>query len=503
MRLLKPAPSTWTLFEAAHLLNRVGFGGDPEAIRRLHKLGRHGAVQSLLAPVESSVSEEPVWASDGSFQASAQKLREARRAAKKEGGENRRPPELREAQKKHQEYQRRCQDSLNYWWFQRMIDPQQAATEKMVLFWHDHFPVHFQKVRSPLALLEQNELFRQNAFGNAKELTHQVITGYAMVLYLDAHKSQKKQPNENLARELFELFTLGEGNYSEKDIRECARALTGYTINHREHRASFRKKRWDSGLKTIFDHTSAHHARSVIDLIFTRSEPSHLLAEKLWRYYVSEDLPKGGVGEIASLIRRHQYELRPVLKELFISKTFYHPKVLRNQIKSPIQYLAQLILQLEVEAPPPSFLLEAQKQLGQFLFAPPNVAGWDWGKSWINTNTLLARYRLAGELLLPGKKKLRAEKKEEMMMEMLPGMGADERPLMAPEMDSLMPREQRSQIELLVANLSFRFFQDPLSPKARSQFEDYARQKEGVIFTNREVSELIHLMLSTPEYQLT
>ena len=514
--MLPPAPDEWTIFEAAHLLRRAGFGGSPDEIKRLHALGRHQAVESLLVPAEAiDAFPPPDWANReqavADMKARAEQFRELRRTTRDlspEAADKAR----REFQKKQQRTNREHAIQAQGWWFRRMLATKAPLREKMTLFWHDHFATSIQKVKQPVLMVMQNELFRRHATGSFKDLTRAVAKDPAMVLYLDSQNSKKGKPNENFAREVMELFTLGEGNYSEQDIKEAARAFTGVAINRLTGTVTQNKRQWDEGEKTIFGKTGRFDGDGVIDLLFEQSAASRLIPRKLWEYFVSENPPEEGIDALAKSFRAADFRIEPLLREIFRSKAFYADKVVRNQIKSPIQYLVQMLKELELEAAPHGQTLVAQQQLGQVLFMPPNVAGWDWGKAWINTNTLLSRYNVAGFVTKGSQEaeKLAANDDGPMMeMEMdrkqARKAGAMERAQRAwagPDYERIAPRSLRVDPEKLVDSLVFRFFQAPLGAKERATFTEYARSKKGAVFTNKEAGELCHLMLSTPHYQL-
>lgn len=516
--MLQAAPEEWTIFEAAHLLRRAGFGGSPDEIKAFHALGRRKAVESLLTPDEAiDAFPLPAWANP---EEAAAEMRERQMQAREMRRETRDlTPEQadrkrREFRQKQQRTERQHSVEGQGWWFNRMLKTRAPLREKMVLFWHDHFATSFQKVKQPVLLMMQNELFREHATGSFKELTHEIVKDPAMMLYLDTQNSKKGMPNENFAREVMELFTLGEGNYSEQDIKEAARAFTGYQINRLNGTVAHNERRWDGGEKTIFSKKGRYDGDGVVDLIFEQSAAATHLPGKLWEYFVAENPPKEGVEALGKSFRAADFQIEPLLREIFLSKAFYAESVMHNQIKSPIQYLVQMLKELELREAPPAYILSAQQQLGQVLFMPPNVAGWDWGKAWINTNTLLSRYNVAGFITKGSQDNAPlADNDGGAMMEM--DMEMDRKQMRVgnamkraaqrwdgPDFEKIAPRELREDPEKLVDALVFRFFQMPLSAKEREAFVEYARSKKGAVFTNKETGELCHLMLSTPRYQL-
>jgi uncharacterized protein (DUF1800 family) len=505
--MLPKADNDWTLFEAAHLLNRAGFGGSPSEIKAFHALGRPQAVESLIQPAEPvDTFPLPEWLGEEQIKRDLEKRIEIRKSFRME----RRTQTPEEAEKARREANQAEQRESRHrivegqaWWFRRMLKTEAPLREKMTLFWHDHFATSYQKVRSPVLLMRQNELFRQHAVGNFKSLTHAILMDPAMMLYLDNQNSKKGMPNENFAREVMELFTLGEGNYSEQDIREAARAFTGYSINRDTGKTTHSKSRWDPTDKTVFGKTGPFTGKEVIDLIFEKKAASRFMANKIWEFFAYEKPPEAAIDALASTFEKSGFQTGPLLREIFLSKEFYSETSIRAQIKSPISYLVGLLKQLEIAAPPMGFPITAQQQLGQLLFMPPNVAGWDWGQAWINTNTLLTRYNLAG-FITNGS----GGDDEDMVGQRgkTPGMPKAGKRMgrswKGPDYGKIVPRPLRENPEELVDSLTFRFFQGPIPAKNRASFIEYAISKKGAIFTNKEVAELCHLILSTPQYQL-
>ena len=505
--MLPKSENSWTLFEAAHLLNRAGFGGSPDEIRAFHALGRFKAVDSLVSPAEPAAAFPlPAWANEERAMADMrERMRQRRELRQKLDGLT---PE--EADKMRREiFQGMQQENrmqaleAQAWWFRRMLQTKAPLREKMTLFWHDHFATSIQKVREPALMLKQNELFRSYAFGSFKELAKAIVMDPAMMMYLDTQNSRKGKPNENFAREVMELFTLGEGNYGERDISEAARAFTGYQIDRLTGEVTHNPRQWDEGDKTILGKTGAFNGMDVIDLIFEQPAAARFMARKIWAFFVHDTLADSAADALAAVLRDADYRMEPLLREIFLSREFYSEASIRSQIKCPVQFLIQLLKQLEITEPPAGFAITAQQQLGQVLFMPPNVAGWDWGQAWINTNTLLTRYNLCGFLTKGAEDGGKAMERE---MERMPGMGSAPRRAgrgwNGPDYGKIAPRPLRENPAELVEALVFRFFHGPVPEKARASFVEYAIAKKGVVFTDKETAELCHLMLSTPYYQL-
>jgi uncharacterized protein (DUF1800 family) len=505
--MLPQADNQWTLFEAAHLLNRAGFGGNPDEIKAFHAKGRIKAVDLLFTSNDGpDAFSIPEWATDESLLADMRQrfaqrreIQQATRGLSPEQAEQKRREMFRDLQQENRQHALEAQG----WWFRRMVKTGSPLREKMTLFWHDHFATSIQKVKQPALMLRQNELFRSHAFGSFKDLTQAILLDPAMMLYLDTQSSRKGKPNENFAREVMELFTLGEGNYTEQDIREAARAFTGYDLNRFTGRVTHNDRQWDDSPKNVFGKTGPFDGEDVINLIFEKPGVATFMAEKIWEFFVYEDPSPQAIEALAETFRNGGYRMEPLLREIFMSQEFYSEAAIHSQIKSPLQFTIQLLKQLEIDNPPAGFPIMAQQQLGQVLFMPPNVAGWDWGQAWINTNTLLTRYNLAGFITKGAEEGGSAMSGERVK---LPGMGMTPRGAgrgwSGPDYDRIAPRTLREKPAELVDSLIFRFFQGPIPDKARGSFVEYATAKKGVVLTNKEIAELCHLMLSTPYYQL-
>lgn len=511
--MLPKAKKDWTIEEAAHLVKRAAFGGSPAQIAAIHAMGREAAVDCLLSPDEPDEAFPlPSWADPETAREEAREfLADRREMMAGAAGTSAEEQEKTKLQFRRQVQRRNRQRTteLGGWWFNRIVRTNAPLREKMVIFWHDHFATSMQKVRQPVLMMRQNELFRQHAFGDFRQLTHGILRDPAMMLYLDTQTSKKGKPNENFAREVMELFTLGEGHYTEQDIREAARAFTGYQLRRGRGEVVHNRRQWDAGQKTVLGKTGDFDGDEVIDLLFEQDAAASYLSSKLWSYFVEDEPPAAVVGELAKTFRANGFRIEPVLREIFLSNAFYDATVIRNQIKSPVQFLVQMCRELEIDDLPSGYALECGRQLGQVLFFPPNVAGWDWGRAWINTNTLLSRYNIAGAVTkgavdAPGTD----SGGDEMMME------DGERPMLArvikgsmkrwqgPDYEKIAPRSLRDDPAKLVDSLIARFFQGDPGSKQRAAFVEYAVAKKGVVFTNHEVAELCHLMMSTPHYQL-
>ncbi len=359
--------------EARHLLNRTSFAGNVEDIEAFGKLTRAQAVDQLLGWTGGRVATPaPAWVND--FE-SPRKLRGASE----------------EERKAFQRQQFEKGAELRRWWVTEMLTTQSPLTEKMVLFWHNHFVSSLQKVRSPVLMYRQNQLLRKHAFGYFGDMLHEVSKDPAMVVYLDGASNRKGQPNENFAREVMELFTLGEGNYGEQDIKEAARAFTGWSIDLESGEFLFRRPAHDDGVKTVLGRSGNFDGDAVLDILLAQPQTAELIVSKLWREFVSPQPDSAEVRRIARMFRDNRYNVKVALRALLTSDAFYAPQNRAALIKSPIDLIVGTLRQFRFETGEVTPFLLAARQLGQDVFAPPNVKGWPGGEAWINSASLLSR----------------------------------------------------------------------------------------------------------------
>jgi uncharacterized protein (DUF1800 family) len=288
------------------------------------------------------------------------------------------------------------------WWVENLLaaaTPAEQLRERMTLFWHNHFVSSLEKVRSPKLMLDQNALLRRHALGRFDALLHAVGKDPAMVVYLDSATNRKGSPNENFAREVMELFTLGEGNYSEQDVKEAARAFTGWSIEPETGEFRWRPFAHDTGGKTVLGVSGNLDGDAVLDILLARPQTAELLVRKLWREFVSMNPDEKEVRRIATRLRQSGYDMRVALREIFAGPAFWAAENRLALVKSPVDWVFGTLNTLDVEPPEPAALAFALRQLGQDLFAPPNVKGWPGGETWINSSTLLARKQMAERLL--------------------------------------------------------------------------------------------------------
>jgi uncharacterized protein (DUF1800 family) len=482
--MLDPLPNArWTPEAAAHLLNRAGFGGAPDEIAALHARGIDGAVASLVDVPEPAEPEAPPdWAKPGGMFALRREMREL--------DEETRRMRLMEKRREDQ----RHLVAMRGDWLRRMQSGADPLREKVTLFWHGHFATSAEKVRSPYLLWQQNRTLRTGALGSFRDLAKAISRDPAMLFYLDTVQSRPGHPNENFARELMELFTLGEGHYTETDIREAARAFVGYRIDPATE--SFRLVRFqqDSGPKTFLGKTGPLDGDGVLDRILDQPECARFIARKLWVFLSGENPPPPLVDALASDFRQSDYAIRPLLRRIFRSTEFFAPEVVRAQIKSPVQWVVQSVRSLGMPLPPDPLTANALRQMGQTLFAPPSVKGWDGGRAWISTSTLLIRYNLANALVRgDGSALVRDDRPALQRLARRAGAGAP--------LERIAPADLRADPAALVRALAWRLFQTDPAPRERQAFLDYLSARPGPV-SDETVRGLLHLMMSTPQFQL-
>jgi uncharacterized protein (DUF1800 family) len=491
--MLKALPGDkWTFTTAAHLLNRAGFGGPPAEIEKFVSLGPEAAVAHF---VDYEKIAEPTpdleWAKPDPER--AKKFMEARQASEEE-----RRKRLREIQLADRQHM----IELRGWWLERMAKGSRPLQEKMVLFWHGHFATSVEKVREAYLMWRQNELFRRLAMGNWLDMLIEVAQDPAMLVWLDQAQSRKEHPNENFAREVMELFALGEGHYTEKDISEGARALTGWSYDRLGQKFINRPFQHDSGEKVIFGKRGNFDGEDFLEMIVAQAQSARFITAKLWNFFAGEMASEGVVTALAEIFRKSNNTFKPVLRAMFSSEEFYAPSIIRNQVKSPVQWLVGSVRMLERELPPPMICFSLTRNLGQDLFAPPNVKGWDGGLSWITTNNLLARYNEAATLVQGDMSAVSG-----LMLANNPGinMAVERRlrniPLTRVDVAKLFTEDERTSKEKLIPALEKRFLQGRLKPKQEKVLRDFLDSKSEL--SHDTILNAIRLVMSTPEYQLT
>ena len=361
-------PCPWDTRTAAHLMRRAGFSATPEELDRLVAIGFEATLDELLnyEAVDDTEMEEGLQEQDYPFT--------------RVNNNGRLRPNT---------------TGMQRWWLYRMVHSERQLLEKMTYFWHDHFATSVNTVRQVAPdeqpyMMAQNELLREYALGNSKEMVEAIAVNPAMLVWLDNRSNVKEHPNENWARELLELFTMGVGNYTDRDVVEAARAFTGWGLNSRTGEFTFVRTEHDSGFKNFLGEVGIWDGDQIIDIIFEQDVTARFLTRKLFEFFVYTDPSEQLIAELAGVLRENDYEIRPLMRAIFEHPEFYSDRAYRSLIKSPLALFVGLFRELEISDP--VFLPRLMTATGQELFRPPDVSGWTSGVGWITTTTLLARY---------------------------------------------------------------------------------------------------------------
>jgi uncharacterized protein (DUF1800 family) len=364
---LQPYAGRFGPRHAAHLLRRAGFGGSEADVARLISRGMPGAVDSLLHPTAAD-NDFPLYPD----QAVLYDPKKARQ-------------------------------STQLWWLDRMLRTNRPLVEKMTLFWHGHFATALGKVQ-PQYMAAQINLFREQGLGRFPTLLSFVTRDPAMLIWLDNRANAKAHPNENYAREVMELFALGLGNYTEDDIKEAARAFTGWVVD-KNQQAAFVPARHDDGVKTVLGKTGAFNADDVIAIVVAQPIHQRFLAHKLLEFFVYSDPEPELIESVAQVYALSGFDVAKTVGTILRSNVFYSSRAYRAIPKSPIELAIGTLRYAGAQTVPPNLPYQLAR-MGQEPLNPPSVKGWDGGPAWINTSTLLARFNFVNGLMAqtaPGK----------------------------------------------------------------------------------------------------
>jgi uncharacterized protein (DUF1800 family) len=559
----------WTSDRAAHLIERAGFGATPGEIGRLAAMTPQQAVDHLVDydAIEDSAAqpfeESGVW--DRGMDPFPPSRAEAVRTARERGEALGVPALPAGSQRRLQPvvdkffYGLRANtietQRLGVWWANRMLTTSRPLEEKLTLFWHGHFATGDAKVRDYRMMLRQNQMLRAHASGRLRDLLVGILEDPAMLVYLDNGENVKQHPNENFGRELLELFTMGVGHYAERDVREAARAFTGWTNDVLAFK--FDADRHDFGEKTFLDRGGPFNGEDILDTILAQPVTAEFVAAKIYRYFVREEISTSVKTDLGRTFRASGYQMKPLLKRIFLSKDFYSPPSVATQIKSPVVLVISTYKKMGLrELPTVPDFGRLTGALGQALFDPPNVAGWAGGRTWITPATLLQRGNLFRDVLFPDVASFRApdrlmpatyarvgenlakgmnitEATKEGTGDAESNIAADRDEdyntryasyrgyLMAFERTRPIPRHTANldltamiaaahagTVEGVVDHFVRRFLSAPLAPKDSAVLADFLRGKLGGSTVQPgdtlepALRELLYLVLSTPEYQL-
>ncbi|GAC1416845.1 MAG: DUF1800 domain-containing protein [Flavisolibacter sp.] len=364
-----------------HLMWRAGFGPAAEQLQQLNTIDRVQLWQALQK--KSLRKPEYIDVADDYLKGLVQGVKEEihLRDLKDIDG----------AQKKIiQQKQRESIKNLNLNWLNQMVDSEAQLREKMALFWHGHFASRNINVFYQQQLLD---IIRQNALESFRDLLHEVSKSAAILNFLNANQNRKAHANENFARELMELFTIGIGNYSETDVKEAARAFTGWGADFKGNFIE-RSQQRDQGNKTVFGKTGNFDGDNLIDILLDQEQTSKFITEKIYRFFVNDSVDKKKVAWLSSRFYKNNYHIGKLMEDIFTSEWFYHQDNIGVHVKSPVELLVGIRRLLPMKLEQEEAQLMLQRVLGQILFYPPNVAGWPGGKAWIDSSTLMMRMRI-------------------------------------------------------------------------------------------------------------
>jgi Protein of unknown function (DUF1800) len=475
---------------AAHLYRRAGFGPSREDLIEAERLGPDGTLELLLRgrPEAEALQET---------------LRDIGRVAAQSDDHG---------------------DQLRGWWLYCMLQGGHPLREKLILFWHNHFATSIAKVQDPILMYRQNELLRAHALGRFGPFLQAISRDGAMLVWLDSNSNVKGKPNENYARELMELFSLGVGHYTEKDIREAARAFTGW----RTDGAGFaiEPRLHDGGTKTVLGQTGSWDGGDVVRIVLEQPAAARFLVRKLYQHLVSETVspPDTLLEPLCESFRRSEYDIAGLVRTILGSRLFYSAHAFRQRIKGPVEYVLGAVRAVyrrsgPDDALPQQILVPRLGAMGQLLFAPPNVKGWPGGPAWLNTSTILERDNFAESLAMgtlwpnqapePSAGARSASAGLAPLIRRITGKPA---PNDAPE-ESAPPRpfdparildeEGVSRPEDVVRALLDAYLPGGVRPEARAKLAAFvAEGRPAGPALARRAREAVHAILSMSEYQL-
>ncbi|MCA9129237.1 MAG: DUF1800 domain-containing protein [Planctomycetales bacterium] len=427
----------WDRRTAAHLFRRAGFGANVETIEAVLSLPPTQVVRDLINPP-----------GDAEFDA----LEDALVSATLATGSSK---------------------QLGAAWIHRMLGTPAPLLEKLTLFWHGHFATGAEKVDSAELMWTQNTLLRQHALGDFASMVQGIARDPAMLIYLDSAQNRKAHPNENFARELMELFCLGEGNYSEQDVLELARCFTGWEIRNNKFRKNTYQQ--DRGMKTLLGKSGTFDGEEAINIVLAQPSMAQFVCRKLFRFFVCDEpsAPNSLIEPLAVLFRNSGGMIGPVVERILGSQLFFSPLAHGRKVRSPVELSVGFLRSLDgttnlVE------LANGLSEIGQGLFFPPNVKGWDGGRTWINSSTLVGRANLVHHILTDEATRF----EQQSLADYIHSHGL-------------------STCDEIIDWMEALLFAIPVTAKNRAQLnESFVRSSE------QQVRSLIHSLTTLPEFQL-
>ncbi len=475
-----------------HLLWRAGFGPMAENIEDLSSI----STKKLWELLVKTSADVPDNIKTASLPLTAKNLMNADAARIK-------PAEITKEQR--QQMRKQSVDeikNLNLDWLDTMVNSKAQLREKMSLFWHGHFAC---RVVNSFYSQELLNVIRPNALGSFATMLHAVSKSPAMLQFLNNQQNRKGRPNENFAREVMELFTLGRGNYTEKDIKESARAFTGWGYDANGNYV-FRANAHDEGTKTFLGETGNFNGDEILDIILKNPQTARYITSKIFKYFVNETVDEVQVAYLSNRFFKNNYDIQKLLDDIYTSNWFYEPKNIGNKIKSPVELLVGIRRYLPLTLDNGDVQLVVEKVLGQVLFYPPNVAGWAGGKSWIDSSTLMVRLQLPQALSAKDAIDIRPKSDDDVNMGM-----TDEKRVKIGKKTAFATGTTGATIDWPVVNKNFEKTARPQLAQAiiDSLLQTTARINTTLLsqYLNNEsresfIKSVVINVMSTPEYQL-
>jgi hypothetical protein len=468
----------WNLQWAGHLFRRSGFGTTYLDLRAAVERGFSVVIEEVLNGTESAASLYAVLENAGAAFAQGDSI-----------------------------------NNLRAWWIYTMLGTEHPLREKMTLFWHNHFVSSFTKVNRPSKMYSQNRLLRKHALGKFPAFLMEISKDPAMLKYLDSNDNIKGRPNENYAREVMELFSLGLGNYTEKDIQEAARAFTGWHTSGKDF--EFDERFHDFEQKTFLRKTGKWNGNDIVEIILEQPACAQFLSRKLYHYFVSEtaEPPDALLEPLASAFRKRDYDIAGIVSTILRSRHFYSEYAYRQKVKCPVEFALGAVRSVTSDKDKPfshAVLVPKVDAMGQPLFAPPNVKGWPGGKTWLNTSTVLARHNFAQQV---ASGHLEANYSQPRFLDGEEGGDDIQRPSPPPrntppsnpnmDIAKLVAKENVKEPKAVVEFLFDVFLQGEVSAKSKEKLVAYmADAKPDDKERDHRIRETAHAIMTMPEYQL-
>jgi uncharacterized protein (DUF1800 family) len=435
--------------QVAHLLRRAGFGATEAELDVYTPLGFAGAVDRLLNPeqVDDSATDQllqPLTANLGD---------------------------------------RKQIEAAKFWWVNRMLYTQRPLQEKMTLFWHNHFATANSKVANAVLMLQQIQLFRDSGLGNFETLLQKVTRDPAMLIWLDNRLNRKGSPNENYAREVQELFTVGIGNYTEQDIHEAARAFTGHTLD-KNLTYVFNKGQHDAGAKTFQGQTGNFDADDILAILVRNPATAQFITRKLFTWFVYDNPDQSTIDRLSNTFVSSGFDVRSVLRDILTGPEFLSAQAFHGVVKQPVEFVLGSLKTLNVQNIGPD-VTQVLRRMGQDLLNPPDVSGWKGGAAWINSSTLFERFNWGDRL----------------------SMGRDASKPYFTDIPAQLQAHGVNSPDALVDYYIGLFVDGDVTAEARQNLIDYLNAPAPLALSDGSAIDLkarglVHLALAAPTYQL-